>query len=362
LFESANACQRYGNHGRSRPGGVSFYKGRVGLARVAFRALPRPIQRRILDGIEDFRRRHPAPHSGIEDLGLAPGQVYPCGINFDDCVREGIAGQFAGLTIRKDTPVASIGSCFADEFASHMRERGFHYVSAEADRFPASANWGRVYTIPSFRQIVMYSTTDDFAMPVEHSPEGWFDPLREPRAGHFATRLEAEAAIRGHRAASRAAFAGARVLIINLGQNEAWIDRASGLAWAHRPLRVILDSAGGRFETRTFSFEENAGWLMDSIERLRGLNHGLDILLTVSPVASYATFSGAEAVTQSFAGKCILRAVVDRMTGLVPRVWYFPSFEMTLAWNPETLAADNRHVKRSTIDRIFELFHRTLVR
>jgi hypothetical protein len=334
----------------------------MGLARAVFRSLPRGIQRLIRDGIEDMRRHRPAPHRGREKLGLTPEQVYPHGINFDDCLRKGIAGRLEGLIIRKETPVASIGSCFADEFASHMRGAGFNYVSAESDVFPASANWGRVYTIPCFRQIVMYSTTEDFAVPIERSPSGWFDPLREQDLGHFATREEAEAAIRSHRAASRRAFADARVLIITLGQNEAWIDRRSGLVWAHRPSREILEAADGRFEAKTFSFEEDVSWLLDSLTRLRGLNSDLDVLLTVSPVASYATFCGAEAVTQSFAGKCVLRAVAERMTVMVPRVWYFPAFEMALAYNPHTLNADNRHVKKSTVDRIFNLLHRTVVR
>jgi hypothetical protein len=334
----------------------------MGLAKAVLRSLPRGIQRRIRDRIEDMRRRHPGSHRGIEKSGLTPEQVYPHGINFDECVRAGIAGKLADIVIRKETPVASIGSCFADEFASHMREAGFSYVSAESDVFPASANWGRVYTIPCFHQIVMYSTDEDVAVPIERSPHGWFDPLREPDLGHFPTREHAEAVIRSHRAASRRAFAEARVLIITLGQNEAWIDQHSGLVWAHRPPREILEATSRRFEARTFSFEEDSGWLLDSLTRLRALNNDLDILLTVSPVASYATFCGADAVTQSFAGKCVLRAVAERMTGVVPRVWYFPAFEMALAYNPHTLNADNRHVKNSTVDRIFNLLHQTVVR
>lgn len=332
------------------------------LAKAAFKLLPKSLQRRIRDRVEDLRRRRPARHRGLEQFGLTSAQVYPRGINFDDCVRAGIAGGLEGLVIRKETPVASIGSCFADEFASHMRAEGFNYVAAESDAFPASANWGRVYTIPCLHQVVMYSTAEDFAMPIERSAEGWFDPLREPEIGHFATREEAEAGICSHRAASRKAFADARVLIITLGQNEAWIDRQSGLAWAHRPPHAILEANVGRFEARTFSFEDDVSWLHDSLMRLRELNNDLDVLLTVSPVASAATFCGNDAVTTSFAGKCVLRAVAERITREVPRVWYFPAFEMALAYNPHTLNADNRHVKNSTVDRIFKLLHQTVVR
>jgi hypothetical protein len=334
----------------------------VRLAKGIFRALPRGVQRRIHDRVEDWRRRHPAAHRGLEEFGLTPAQVYPRGINFDECVRQAIAGGLEDLAISKETPVASIGSCFADEFASYMRSAGFKYVSAESNDFPSSANWGRVYTIPALRQVVLYSTQDDFGSPIEHSIDGWFDPLRDAAIGHYARYEEAAEAIRAHRAASRRAFAAARVLIITLGQNEAWIDRRSGLVWARRPPEELLQADASRFEARTFSFEEDVQWLRDALARLRELNKDLDVLLTVSPVASYATFCGADAVTQSFAGKCLLRAVAERITRDVPRVWYFPAFEMALAYNPYTLAADNRHVKNSTTDRIFNLLQRTVIR
>ena len=332
------------------------------FAKSLFKTLPPATQQRVWDTIEERRRRRPSAHRGLEEYGLAAAQVYPEGTNFDDCLRAGMTNQLKGLVIHKETPVASIGSCFADEFASDMRAAGFNYLSAEADVFPASANWGRVYTISCLRQIAAYSTDDGFALPIERLGEAWFDPLREPRAGLFPTRAEAEAAIRTHRAASRRVFASARLLIITLGQNEAWVDRESRLVWAHRPPTALLETQRNRFAPRTFSFEEDVESLEDSVRRLRDLNKDLDVLLTVSPVASYATFCGAEAVTQSFAGKCVLRSVAERVVYSVPRVWYFPSFEMTLAYNPHTLRADNRHVKKSTIDRIFKLLHQTIVR
>jgi len=332
------------------------------LAKSVFDRLPRPIRRRLQDRLEDLRRRRPERHQRFADYGLTPAQIYPDGVNFDDALRAGMAAQLEGLVIRKETPVASIGSCFADEFAFHMRRERFNYVTAEEETFPASANWGRVFTIAGFRQIAMYSSGDDVPLVVERSHDGWFDPLRERAAGMFETREIAEEAIRRHRAASRAALATARVLILTLGQNEAWIDRRSEVVWAERPPRTILDADRDRFEVRAFSFEENTAWLRDALARLRTINEALDVLLTVSPVASFATFAAGEAITQSFAGKCILRAVADRVVRTEPRVWYFPSFEMTLGYNPRSFNADNRHVKNATVDRIFKLLHATVVR
>ena len=331
------------------------------FAKAVLNTFPLSVQRTIRDQVEERRRRRPAPHRGLEEFGLAGSQVYPQGNNFDACLCAGIKAQLQDLVIRKETPVASIGSCFADEFASHMRVAAFNYVTAETEIFPASANWGRVYTVPAFWQIVMYSVDDNFKLPIERWSDRWFDPLREPATGSFQTRAEAEAAVRSHRAASRKVFTDARVLIITLGQNEAWMDRQTGMAWAHRPPTALLEAEPERFAPRTFSFAENANWLQNALAHLRELNKDLDVLLTVSPVASHATFCGTEAVTQSFAAKCLLRAVAEQIVHTVPRVWYFPSFEMTLAYNPYTLRADNRHVKDSTVDRIFRLLHQTVV-
>jgi len=62
------------------------------------------------------------PHRGRPQYGLTPAQVYPEGVQFDACLRDGIAPRLDGLVITKETPVASIGSCFSEEFARHMRD------------------------------------------------------------------------------------------------------------------------------------------------------------------------------------------------------------------------------------------------
>ena len=74
------------------------------------------------------------------------------------------------------------------------------------------------------------------------------------------------------------------------------------------------------------------------------------------------TFSDDEIITHSFAMKCLLRTVAERITRTVPRVWYFPSFEMALAWNPTMQMSDNRHLKNARIDQVFKLLHDTVVR
>src|SRR5260370_24163309 len=103
-------------------------------------SLPLRVQRYIRDRVEDLKRRRPGPHRGLAEHGLGPPQVYPSGVNFDETLRAGITPRLDGLVIRRDTPVASLGSCFADEFAKHMLAERFNYVITEPSLFPGSAD------------------------------------------------------------------------------------------------------------------------------------------------------------------------------------------------------------------------------
>ena len=323
--------------------------------------IPPPLKKALKDLREDLKRRRPKPIRGDERFGLVAGQIYPDGCNFDGTLKTGMAEKLKGLTIGRDTPVASIGSCFAEEFAAHMREAGYNYVMTEPDLMAASANWGRVYTLPCLRQIAAY-TADDFPLAVEPSKKGWFDPLRDTATPHYPTREAAEAAIRGHRAASRKAIEQARVLTVTLGQNEAWRDKESGLVWARIPPKETAQAKPGRFEPVEFAFEQDLAELKEALRLFRTVNPALKFLLTVSPVAAHATFLDPDVVTRSFAGKCLLRAVAERAVRETPDCWYFPSFEIVLAYNPHAFNADNRHVKRATVDRIFGMLRELVVR
>jgi len=162
------------------------FRGHVNtFATALLNTLPRGIQRRLRDRFEDLRRRRPAAHRALDEYGLAAAQVYPRGTNFDDCLRAGIAEQLAGLVIRKETPVRR---------PARASRTNSHRTCASAD-----------------------STT---------SPRS----RTSSRLGELGTGVHHT--VGEHRAASRRAFAAARLLIITLGQNEAWVDRVSGLAWA----------------------------------------------------------------------------------------------------------------------------------
>jgi len=316
--------------------------------------LPLQVRNRIRDSLESAKRIAERVPRARPELGLSVTQLYPPGRHLLSVLEQATAEKLLGLELRKDTPVASIGTCFAEEFYYCISAKGFNYVRTEPGTFPASANWGRVYTIPGLLQIVRYSTEHDFPLTVEESRGRYFDPCREHATLSYSSVEEAGAAILAHRAASREAFRKSEILIITVGQNEAWVDSKNGLVWGRIPPKDVLQSRSGDFRVREFSYDENREALEESIERLLTLNPKLRFLLTVSPVASYATFCDSDVVTQSFANKCVLRAVVhdvvNRRRGIA---FYFPSFEIVLCDNPRNFRADNRHVKHSAVDRIF---------
>jgi hypothetical protein len=328
----------------------------VNLRQLLRVATPLWLRNTYRDLAERARWHIAAEATGLPRYGLSRTQVYPLGRNFLPILLEATAAKLEGLVLRAATPVSSIGTCFAEEFAIFMRRHGYNYITTEPDAFYASARWGRVYTIPNFLQIVRYSFERDFPVTVEEGPKGWFDPLREYSAGTHASREAAESAVRSHRLASREAFSAPSVLILTIGQNEAWLDTASGHVWAQIPPKETLDGIGRRFQAREFGYEENLSALAAALEILFEANPRLQVLMTVSPVASHATFCDSDVVSQSWANKCLLRVVVREILKRHPgRLFYFPSFEIVMGLNRDSFRADNRHVKHATVDRIFEL-------
>jgi hypothetical protein len=277
--------------------------------------------------------------------------------------------EFKYLTVDLKTPVASMGSCFAEEFAYHMLAKGFNYIRTEK-KHSSSANWGRVYTIPNLKQIVDYSSIPSYPIILEKTSSrsnkqeksGWFDPLRD-RSPLHPDEETAGLEIQKHRQASLEVFRKTEILVSTLGQNEGWRDKNTGLVWAQRPPSDILAANPQRFTFETFAQVNILADMKDILERLFQLNPSLKIILSVSPVPAFATFHKKPVIPGSFANKCILRVVVEEIKNdekFKQKVYYFPSFEMVLAYNPFSFRADNRHVMPRCLKHIFKALDKGL--
>lgn len=309
-------------------------------------------------GLMDFKsrlaRNWASNHQGMEKHGLLPHQVYPKGRNLDFDFIAQPKERFPRV-ISPETRVASIGSCFAVELKRYFQDHRFNFVSTE-ESWAGSAEWGRVYTTKNLLQIFQYSLGEFFPeVSLARTEKGVFDPYRE--GGFYETEQAAQEGIARHRQKSREALTSCEVLVVTPGQNEAWVNRSDGLAWAHPPPPELAGSDNDHFFIKRFSLEENIAYLDCALKLLRENNPKVKVILTVSPVPSWATFFDLNVVTRSFENKAILLLAVREVVNQNPDwAYYFPSFEMALLSNNPNLMLDNRHVRPRMVEEIMGTF------
>ena len=314
----------------------------------------------FIDVKSQLLRNRVPPHDGLEQHGLCSYNVYPQGGNLNPDFFANPRDQYPRI-IGKDTPIASIGSCFAVEIKRHLQEKKFNSIST-TQSMAGSAEWGRVYTTKNMLQIFQYTFTE-FVPEIRlcRNDKGFFDPYREGR--FYATEEEAEKGIAQHHEESLAALTSCEVLVVTPGQNEAWVNASDGMAWVHKPPAETFASYGGdSFYVKRFSLTENIDYLNRALELFWENNPTARVICTVSPVPSHATFHDANVAVRSFENKAILllavKEVIDRHPG---RTYYFPSFEMSILSHNLNLQLDNRHVRPRVVDRIMDCFDKCFV-
>lgn len=149
-----------------------------------------------------------------------------------------------------------------------------------------------------------------------------------------------------------------RVVIVTLGLAEVWRDRLAGTFLNTTPLPAAFRRFPGRYEFHVSSFAENLANLEEIFEILARYGHpNTEIVVTVSPVPLYSTFSDQDIVIANTYSKSMLRAVAQEWAGRHPAVHYFPSYEIvlnsdrSLAWE-----RDLRHVRGEVVLHIMKLF------
>lgn len=306
-----------------------------------------------------FRNRVP-PHEGIERLGLRDYQVYPKGGNLSLDFITQPQEQYPKL-IDRTTPITSVGSCFAVEIRGHLRDAKFNFISTR-ESWAGSAEWGRVDTTKNLLQILQYSFTE-FVPDIRfcQTAKGYFDPYREGPV--YLSEAEAEEGLLEHYEESRRAFSECKVLIMTPGQNEAWINKSDGLAWAHKPPSEAFAAYGEDcFQLKRFSLSENIENLSGALQLLWANNPDAQVIFTVSPVPSDSTFHDTNVAVRSFENKAILLLAVKEVISQHPgRAFYFPSFEMAMLSHNVNLEFDNRHVRRNVVGDIMARFDEVFV-
>lgn len=259
----------------------------------------------------------------------------------------------------RDTPVASIGSCFARQIKDHLVARGFNYVQAATgpNARHGSAAWDRVYNTACLRQ--EFERALGSFEPAEASwrlPDGTLlDPYRKNVTWTSVEHAETELA--EHRAAARKALTRAEILIATIGLTEVWYSRVDGSVFFQVPPSEIYDDARHAF--RNTDVDENRANLERCHELLRRHNPGCKMIVTVSPVPLRATFEDRNVVVSNAHSKATLLAAAHAFAAGKPDVFYFPSYELVTHVIPDAFGADNRHVRPEAVAGIMEVFEAT---
>jgi hypothetical protein len=315
----------------------------------------------IFDELNNYRKslKIIPPHSSrleIKRYGLKDYQIYPEGKNLSvDFLTSTIDSKWKFIT--KDTPISSMGSCFAAEIRLHLLARDYNFIQKEEHRWFSCA-WGRVFSSINMSQILSYSY-DSFEPDQVYwfTKKGVMDPFRDSTVPSYKSARDAEEGIKRHRLLSKEALNESNVFIFTLGQNEVWIDEKDGKASTVRPPEEVLKKK--KFYLKRLTIADNIKYMKEGFQLLWKNNPDCKVILTLSPVPSYATFYDTNVVLRSIANKALLlNAAHDLAEEYSEKVCYFPAFEIVNYISPLPYRTDKRHIKYRTVMTIMDCFEK----
>jgi hypothetical protein len=282
-------------------------------------------------------------------------------------------GQVPFVLTRTDR-IATAGSCFAVHLSRHLSKSGFNYfvtepghpflgaVAAEFNYGAFSARYGNIYTSRQLLQLFdrAYGTFTP-AEDVWHNGEGrYFDPFRPNiQPNGFSSEREYWEDRHRHLAAVRQLFEQLDVLVFTLGLTEGWLSREDGAAFTLCP-----GVAAGTFDPERHQFhnltcQEVIADLEAFIQKLRQVNPGARVILTVSPVPIIATMEPRHVLVSNAYTKCALRAACDGVVGRFSGMAYFPGYEIVTSNYTRGcyFADDLRSVTPDGVDHVMTLFY-----
>ena len=257
----------------------------------------------------------------------------------------GMSGLWASRwRLPQDARFATFGSCFAQHISRALIARRIGWLDAEPapGRMPAglaatfgygtfTARTGNIYTAAQLLAWVRMAagTVDPAGVETWEDGGRHYDSLRpaiEPQG--FASAEEARLSRASTARAFRRAITDADVFVFTLGLTEGWENARTGLPYAMCPGTAAgtFDPALHRF--RNYRFDEIRDDLEAAFAAMRGLNPGLRILMTVSPVPLTATASGGHVLVATTYSKSVLRAVAGDLVAGDESLDYFPSYEI----------------------------------
>lgn len=274
----------------------------------------------------------------------------------------------APFHISRTDAIATAGSCFAQHIARTLKDQGYGYLvtepAPEGDPAPETygvfpARFGNIYTA---RQLLQ--TFDRAYGLFEPEERAWtlkpgvlVDPFRpriQPQG--FASLDELESDRARHLERVRAMFEDCDVFIFTLGLTEGWRSRRDGAVYPLAP-GVAGGEAGPDHEFHNFSAAETTADLRSFLGKLRTVNPGVRVILTVSPVPLIATYEPRHVLAATTYSKAVLRVAAEEVARAEPDVCYFPSYEIVTGPQAKGFfAEDLRSVTEAGVTRVMQVF------
>jgi hypothetical protein len=243
--------------------------------------------------------------------------------------------------LHHDDRVVSAGSCFASNVVPWLEPSGVEYVRTEVPHpslahLPEnlgyrsfSAAYGNIYSARQLRQLLQRAC--GAWQPVEdrwHVGDLVIDPFR-PGLRHPATSdREFDLLTAQHLRAVREAFASATVVLLTLGLTESWVSLADGAAFPACPGTIAGEFDPSRHGFVNYTVDEVRDDLDAFIRRLRGINPGCRVIITVSPVPLVATATEHHVLVATTYSKSVLRVAAGEVAASMTDVTYFPAYEL----------------------------------
>jgi len=243
--------------------------------------------------------------------------------------------------IALDTPITSMGSCFARHVGLWLSKSGYNFLTPDRGR------WDRMYSSHLIRQEIERAYGE--FTPEEMYWEG--RKLRDPyRQGiSWVDEDEAEKALSLYAAECRRVLDLSKVLIVTIGVNEIWFNEADDAVFFQRPPE-LKEHHGFRCAT----VEENVANLERILELYRGT-----MIVTVSPIPLLQTFALGNVIENSLESKATLLLAAKQFARTNERVHYFPSYEIVTT-TPYPFLEDNRHLKAEVVEAVMGVFENNL--
>lgn len=307
-----------------------------------------------------------------------PYQDLPAEAFWRSAVAEPAMDEITGLwqpkwPLQRSDRIVTAGSCFAQHIGRALSQRGYGWTDyepappllsqEEAARFNYgifSFRTGNIYTARMLNQWLDLALDGaEGPPPVPLETGRLADPLRpliEPEG--FSHEAEFYAARAATAAAIGRAVREASLFVFTLGLTECWRDAQTGLEFAACPGTLAGTFEPARHHFHNMGFAEVFDETGRAIDRMRAVNPGLRVLLTVSPVPLTATASGSHVLTATTRSKATLRAAAAELSETRAEVDYFPSYEIITAppFRGRAFAKNKRSVKPKAVNHVMNQF------